>query len=140
VDDQASCDALPGGTDYNPPAFQMWWTHTLILTGDQANTALGISNACEATLDAIIVDSLTDASVIATTSPGAGSIEYRAYSGDFRNAWDRDLPDFRPAVGGFGFSGTTPPAGFDAATYVGAVDPSGIPWYSGWTLGSAGAR
>jgi hypothetical protein len=52
---------------------------------------------------------------------------------------DNILPDFRPKAGSPALSGAAAaPAGdtvIVTVNYKGAVDPNGIPWYSGWTRG-----
>lgn len=50
--------------------------------------------------------------------------------------YDRSAPDFRPSSGSPALSGAaTPPNDgfFSPVDYVGAVAPSGTPWYQGWT-------
>ena len=67
-----------------------------------------------------------------TTDPGLGA------------PFDRDAPDFRPAVSGPA-DGTCTPSGdsfFEPATYIGAVAPGGDEWYleawTRWGEGSSG--
>jgi len=43
-------------------------------------------------------------------------------------------PDYMPGASATDLAGATPPAGFDTgATYVGAVEPGGTDWTTGWT-------
>ncbi|MCS6797773.1 MAG: hypothetical protein NZ898_04455 [Myxococcota bacterium] len=54
-----------------------------------------------------------------------------------RDAWNPTRPDFRPMSDSpVTMDAATPPSGgfFDmSATYLGAVAPTGTPWYEGWT-------
>ncbi len=50
-------------------------------------------------------------------------------------AFDRSAPNFQPAAGSPALTGAAAPPSdgfFDAVTYLGAVAPTGTPWYQGW--------
>jgi hypothetical protein len=51
------------------------------------------------------------------------------------DAFNLDAPDFQPGSGSPAASGGVVPTDsfFESVTYLGAVDPSGTPWYEGWT-------
>jgi hypothetical protein len=68
-------------------------------------------------------------------------------NGDYLvNPLDRQVPDFRPKPGSAPTTlpvaaspGTVNGYTFETTTYLGAVSPTGIPWYVGWTRGMTDA-
>lgn len=88
--------------------------------------------------NAELYDADADAESGCVALPAWANIEVDPAGDVLVDPFDRASPDFRPVAGGAALTtpaATPPDDGFfdTSATYLGAVAPTGTPWYQGWT-------